>query len=168
MILVLTGQERFPFDRLLAMVDEGIGRGIIHGPVLAQTGSSRYVSRYMEGRPFFPPERLETIVRESERIISHAGVGSILMSLNARKIPIIVPRRSTFKEHVDDHQVELAARLEEIGRARVAHDAQDLYKIFQTPPGRIPRPSRNDRTAGCSTLIQCLSSIIAELAAKGG
>jgi len=168
MILVLTGQECFPFDRLLAMVDEGIGRGIIPGPVLAQTGSSRYRSRHMDGRPYFTPRRLETVVRESDAIITHAGVGSILMSLKARKFPIIVPRRAAFKEQVDDHQVELALRLEDIGRATVAHDAYGLYKIFQTAPSGALHLSLKHGTADGSALIQCLSSIIAELAAKNG
>lgn len=166
MILVLTGQECFPFDRLLAMVDEGIGRGIIPGPVLAQTGSSRYRSRHMDGKPYFTPRRLETVVRESDAIITHAGVGSILMSLEAGKLPIIVPRRAAFKEQVDDHQVELALRLEEVGKAKVAHDAQGLYKIFRSSPSGGFHLSPKHGSADGSTLIPCLSSIIAELAAK--
>lgn len=41
-------------------------------------------------------------------IVSHAGTGSILSSLMAGKIPIVVPRAANEGEHVDEHQVDLA------------------------------------------------------------
>jgi UDP-N-acetylglucosamine transferase subunit ALG13 len=164
MILVLTGQERYPFDRLLAMVDEGVGRGIIPGPVLAQTGWSRHAPDHLRAEAFLPAERLGAIIRESDAVITHAGVGSILMILEARKVPIIVPRRSDLKEHVDDHQVELACRLQEIGRARVAQDAGELFELFRNGSWRDGDRGKSAGGAAGSALVQGLGSIIAGIA----
>ena len=166
MILVLTGQERFAFDRLLAMVDEGLERGIIPGPVFAQTGSSRYEPRHIQAEAFLPSERLESMIREADGIITHAGVGSILMIIKAGKVPIIVPRRSEWGEHVDDHQVELARRLGETGRARMVEDAASLYALFQDEAWRARCPGRKAGAAPAAALAQGLGAIISEIAAR--
>jgi hypothetical protein len=57
--------------------------------------------------------------------VCHAGVGSALSALLVGKVPVLVPRRQKFGEHVDDHQVELAALLGDAGLAVVA-EASDL------------------------------------------
>jgi UDP-N-acetylglucosamine transferase subunit ALG13 len=51
-------------------------------------------------------------IEESDIVITHAGIGIIGDCLNLGKIPIVIPRRSSFREHVDDHQVEIVRLLE--------------------------------------------------------
>ncbi len=166
MILVLTGQERFAFDRLLAMVDEGVGRGIIPSPVFAQTGCSRYEPKHLRASAYFASDRLASLIREAEGVITHAGVGSILMTLHAGKVPIIVPRRRDLREHVDDHQVELAGRLQETGRARVVGDATELYAFFQGGAWRGRDRKGSTGPAPGQALMEGLGSIIDGLAAR--
>lgn len=52
---------------------------------------------------------------ESDVVVTHAGVGSILTALRAGRRPIVLPRRAELGEVVDDHQVQLTAGLEERG-----------------------------------------------------
>jgi UDP-N-acetylglucosamine--N-acetylmuramyl-(pentapeptide) pyrophosphoryl-undecaprenol N-acetylglucosamine transferase len=52
-------------------------------------------------------------------LITHAGVGTVLQALELGKRPVVVPRRSARREHVDDHQELIAALLSERGLAIV-------------------------------------------------
>ena len=41
-------------------------------------------------------------------VVSHAGVGTFVRCLEAGKAPVLVPRRASRGEHVDDHQLQIA------------------------------------------------------------
>lgn len=56
-------------------------------------------------------EEFDTLVRESDVVVSHAGVGTCLHLLELGVKPVLVPRRSARGEHVDDHQAQIAAEL---------------------------------------------------------
>ena len=134
MILVLTGLERFPFARLLAMVDEGLRRGLLVPPVFAQAGAGDDVPLGFPTEPRIPPERLERLIQEADLIITHAGVGSVVRSLNAGKPTIVVPRRRDLGEHIDDHQSEFADRMEKAGYVRVARTEEDFFRLLADSP----------------------------------
>ncbi len=51
-------------------------------------------------------------------LISHAGVGTALQALNQGANTILVPRRASHGEHVDDHQEQIARLLAERGLVR--------------------------------------------------
>ncbi|WP_345801559.1 glycosyltransferase [Microbacterium sp. AZCO] len=53
--------------------------------------------------------------READVVITHSGVGTILGLLEMGIYPVAVVRRSARKEHVDDHQEQIAALLRETG-----------------------------------------------------
>ncbi len=74
-------------------------------------------------------------------VITHAGVGSILVTLMNGKRPIVVPRLARFGEHVDDHQLELARRLSEIGVVTLIEDPDELASALQAEETAHPEPS---------------------------
>jgi len=47
------------------------------------------------------------LIKNADIVICHGGNGIIGESLAAGKIPVVIPRRKSFGEHIDDHQVEL-------------------------------------------------------------
>jgi len=55
-------------------------------------------------------------------VVTHSGVGSILNVLDRGKYPIVVPRLSKFGEHVDDHQIEIAAVISDLGLGSIILD----------------------------------------------
>jgi UDP-N-acetylglucosamine transferase subunit ALG13 len=59
----------------------------------------------------------DDLVRWSDVVISHAGVGSALRLLELGRCPVLVPRRKRRGEHVDDHQQQVARYLEGLGLA---------------------------------------------------
>jgi UDP-N-acetylglucosamine transferase subunit ALG13 len=110
-ILVAVGASQFPFDRLLRAVED-LPRT---EPVVVQHGPSKIRPTGASCRAFVPLEALAGLVREARVVVSHAGVGSILLALANGKKPYVVPRLRAFGETVDDHQVESARQFARAG-----------------------------------------------------
>jgi UDP-N-acetylglucosamine--N-acetylmuramyl-(pentapeptide) pyrophosphoryl-undecaprenol N-acetylglucosamine transferase len=79
--------------------------------VLWQTGDTDITGLPIKGFREIPSADLVAAIKESDVVISHAGVGNALTVLQAGRVPVLVPRRAAFNEHVDDHQVEIADEL---------------------------------------------------------
>jgi UDP-N-acetylglucosamine transferase subunit ALG13 len=131
MILVAVGSSQFPFDRLLRAVD-GLPRGerlvVQHGPSTVRPPDASCVD-------YVPFERFADLVREARVVVTHAGVGSILMSLGNGKRPYVVPRLRSFGETVDDHQVESARRFAEAGLVTLVEDPADIAEAVAAGNG---------------------------------
>lgn len=113
MIFVTVGTHEQAFDRLLKAVDEIAEKGILKEEVIIQTGYSNYIPKHCTWKKLFPYEEMVKNVEEARIVITHGGPSSFIMPLQLGKIPIVVPRKRAFHEHVNDHQVEFAKILEE-------------------------------------------------------
>ena len=105
------GTHIYAFDRLLALVDDAVERGLLPGPVVAQTGVSRYRPRAFEAQAWLDPSEIEAAVASSRYVITHAGSGLISAALGAGRRPLVLARRGDLREHFDDHQEQLAGEL---------------------------------------------------------
>lgn len=74
---------------------------------------------------FFPSSRFDSAALEAGTVISHAGVGSVLRLLELGIYPLLVVRRSSRGEHIDDHQSQIAELLAERNLAMV-READDI------------------------------------------
>ncbi|MBE2320242.1 hypothetical protein DVA67_030020 [Solirubrobacter sp. CPCC 204708] len=128
MILVVTGASQFPFDRLLRAVETLSG----DERVVAQYGCSAVQPRNAECVDFVPMARLAELVREARVVITHAGVGSILLCLSNGRRPVVVPRFKRFDETVDDHQVESSRRFAGAGLVTLVEDPSRLAEAIPT------------------------------------
>ena len=139
MIFISVGTEKFPFDRLVRAMDEARIHLQIKQEVFAQIGPTAYLPKSFPCEKFFDFDQMMTRIKEADIVVTHAGVGSTILSLNLGKIPIIFPRRSDLGEHLDDHQIEFAKKMEGINRVIVAYDEVQLiekinnyHKILRT------------------------------------
>jgi UDP-N-acetylglucosamine--N-acetylmuramyl-(pentapeptide) pyrophosphoryl-undecaprenol N-acetylglucosamine transferase len=87
--------------------------------VLWQTGATDVSGLPIAGKEALPSAELENAIARADVVISHAGVGSALSALRLGKLPILVPREAARKEHVDDHQQEIATELGDRGLALI-------------------------------------------------
>jgi UDP-N-acetylglucosamine transferase subunit ALG13 len=122
MILVTTGTTARPFDRLLRQVAELE----FDERVVVQHGASSVKPAKAVCLDYVSFDRFVELVREARVIVTHAGVGSILVTLMNGKRPCVVPRLAHFGEAVDDHQLELARRLTEMGIVTLVEDPGQL------------------------------------------
>jgi UDP-N-acetylglucosamine transferase subunit ALG13 len=128
MIFVITGTNGPPFDRLLLAVeafDTNEPLLVQHGPSTVRPARAKCVA-YLSFA-----ETIENI-REARLVVTHGGVGSILICLANGKRPFVVPRRARDGEVSDDHQVEFGQRLGEEGLAVYVGDPVDLPEALRT------------------------------------
>jgi UDP-N-acetylglucosamine--N-acetylmuramyl-(pentapeptide) pyrophosphoryl-undecaprenol N-acetylglucosamine transferase len=99
-------------ERLVGLVPPGV-------EVLWQTGVTDSTGLPLEARPSLPQHELHAAMAGADVVVAHAGIGSALGALNAGRLPVLVPRRSSRGEHVDDHQIQIARELD--GRGLALH-----------------------------------------------
>lgn len=107
MILVLLGTQANSFNRLLDKIQEMINKKVITEEVVVQAGRTKYESKDMEIYSLMPEEKLKELMEKANLVITHGGVGSIVLALKMGKKVIAVPRLSAFGEHINDHQIQI-------------------------------------------------------------
>ena len=136
MILVLLGTQNNDFHRLLDEVERNIKKGNIKDKVIVQAGFTKYKSSNMKIFSLIPKDELKKYVKEADLIITHAGVGSIEMSLEEGKKVIVVPRKKKYGEHVNNHQQDITKEFNKRGwiigidDVRMLEDALKKSKNF--------------------------------------
>ncbi len=139
LIFVTVGTHNQGFDRLIKTVDNLIGKRKIKERVLVQTGYTKYIPKNCESFDFAPYEKFIDICKKSSIVITHGGVGSIMIPLNLEKKTIVVPRLKIFGEHVDDHQLQIVKELEKQGRILPIYDINELEKTIKKAKKWEPR-----------------------------
>lgn len=79
--------------------------------VLWQTGVTPVGDLPIDAREHVPATEMEAAMAQADVVVAHAGTGSALTAFAAGRCPVLVPRRRTHGEHVDDHQVGTARML---------------------------------------------------------
>jgi beta-1,4-N-acetylglucosaminyltransferase len=128
MILVTVGSTYYPFDRLVRAVE----RLSVHEEIVVQHGTSAVRPVRATCVDFLPFEAFVDHVRSAHTVITHGGVGSIMVALANGKRPLVVPRLRRFGEAVDDHQVGSVRKLEEAGLVTMVEDPDRLAERLAT------------------------------------
>jgi len=126
MIFVTVGTEQFPFNRLIRAVDE-LKSALQGESVFMQIGHTTHIPSFPHER-FIPFGEFREKIRSARIVVSHAGAGTLLMCADSGKVPIMMARKRSFGEHVDDHQQMLAKRMVERGQILLIDKPEDLGK----------------------------------------
>jgi UDP-N-acetylglucosamine transferase subunit ALG13 len=127
MIFVTVGTNEAPFDRLI----RGIARLRLDEDFVIQHGHSSAIAvAGAEVVNFLPFERMVQTMQRARAVVTHAGVGSVMVALANGKRPIVVPRRKSFGEAVDDHQLQLGRRFAAAGLVTLVEELDDLAEAL--------------------------------------
>ena len=126
MIFVTVGTNEARFDRLLDAV-AGLDTD---EEIVVQYGASGVRPSNAELHDFLPFERIVELVRAARVVVTHAGVGSIMVALTQGKRPVTVPRRKMFDEAVDDHQVWFGKRFAAAGLVTYVESREQLQQAL--------------------------------------
>lgn len=145
MIFVTVGTHEQPFNRLLEYIDKLKENGTITEEVIMQTGFSTYEPRYCKWQKLFPYSEMVKMVEQARLVITHGGPSSFIMPLQVGKIPVVVPRKKEFNEHVNNHQLEFAkAVAERQGNIIVVEEIEQLGdlivnydKVVESMPAKL-------------------------------
>jgi UDP-N-acetylglucosamine transferase subunit ALG13 len=119
--LVTVGTSRvFRFDRLVATA-EAIG-----GHIVVQRGPSRLRPGAATVVDYMSFDDLNAEMAAADAVVTHAGIGSVLLAITHGHRPVVMARRPELGEGVDRHQLEFARRLHEQGLAVVIDEPGDV------------------------------------------
>ena len=138
MILVTLGTQDNSFERLLKEIEHLIETGIIQEKVIVQAGNTKFESNKMKIIDFVSQKELEEFINKASYIITHGGVGSITEALKQNKKIIAVPRKKEYKEHVNNHQMQIVENFDKQGYIIGIQDIEELEKAIKIIPNFKP------------------------------
>ena len=112
MIFVTVGTHEQPFDRLIKCIDKMVEEGKIDEKVIIQKGYTEFEPKYCENYKLISYDDMQRYIQEARIVITHGGPASFIAPLSIGKIPIVVPRKKEFKEHVNNHQLDFSKEIE--------------------------------------------------------
>lgn len=131
MIFVSVGTQDMQFDRLLKSVEKQIELGNIKERVIVQAGKTSFKSDKMEMRGFIEMDEFKGILKNSSLIICHGGVGTITDGLKNGKVVISCPRLEKYKEHINDHQIQIINNFGKMGYIIPLMNPDDLEEALK-------------------------------------
>ena len=138
MILVTLGTQDKRFERLIKQVEDCVKNKTINEEVIVQAGYTEYQSKYLKIIDYVSHSDFEKYINDCSLLITHGGVGSIMNGLNKNKKVIVCPRLSKYKEHTNDHQLDIVNEFAKQGYIIPLNendsldDALKLAKKFKT------------------------------------
>ena len=119
-----------PFDRLISAVDEWVEETQFAGDVLAQFGNSSFQAKSIETTRSLSPNDYSKIFSESDLIVGHAGMGTMITALDLGKPIIVMPRSAALGEHDNDHQFATVQHFQRGEWIQIAEDEAQLKSLL--------------------------------------
>ena len=132
MIYVTVGTMFLDFPRLIHAMD-GVARDTGERVVM-QVGLGKTIPAHCEHFGFKPHDEVLALQREARVIVCHAGIGSVMDALAARRPMVVVPRLKRHNEHMSDHQLDIAHAVQRRGWGLVVLEMADLPEACTNPP----------------------------------
>lgn len=131
MILVTLGTQDKSFKRLLEAIQKQIDNGNIKDKVVVQAGHTKFESKDMEIFELIPMEKFDELIDSCEILITHGGVGSIITGLKHNKKVIAAARLKEYKEHTNDHQLQIIENFSNDGYILGLDNFDELDKVLE-------------------------------------
>jgi len=130
------------FPRLVKAVAELKARGAIRDDVLLQIARmAEFAAQGCTVVPFLAPDEFARLIRGADVIVCHGGNGTLIQTLRAGRVPVVMPRQRRYGEHIDDHQIELSRALAAQDRVVLAMEVGDLEGAIAAARRRTQPPS---------------------------
>jgi UDP-N-acetylglucosamine transferase subunit ALG13 len=154
MIFVTVG-SMFPFDRLVSAIDQ-VAPNFSGQSFMAQIGAGQYSPKNIGFVRSLESASFTRTVEEARLIVAHAGMGSIITAMQARKPIVVMPRDKGLGEVTTDHQLATARRLLDKPGVFVAMREDDLMRcITQALNGDVkPEPIASPSLAALTSKLR--------------
>jgi UDP-N-acetylglucosamine transferase subunit ALG13 len=140
-IFVTVGTHHQPFTRLIRALE-----CFPPEELSVQHGYSPPPTRAAEACAFMGYDDVLERIGRARVVVTHAGVGTVLSAIRLGHVPVVVPRRAAFDEHVDDHQVDLTSAMAAAGKVLPVWHIDELEDIVASaPPPGAPEPTSATR-----------------------
>lgn len=160
MIFVTVGNTD-PFDRLIQAVERWALTQSPRKDIFAQIGAGEFIPTAFPSERFLDPLVFESRFEEAELVISHAGMGTIITSLELGKPLLVMPKRASLGEQRNEHQL---ATVEHVCRKYSICVAKDEFEFpsvvnrflgtIQTDIDATPSLAKRDASSSLLEFIQ--------------
>lgn len=134
MIFVTLGTQDKQFRRLLKAtlalrIDEKVV--IQYGSTKPDEDMVENLEKNFELHQYLSNEEFDKYMKEARVIITHAGVGTIIEGLKLDKMMIVAARLKKYKEHVNNHQLQILDTFEKEGYILRLDDFSKLPELLK-------------------------------------
>jgi len=119
---------------------------------MVQAGHTKYKSTAMEILQFVSYHAMLEWYDQAELIITHAGTGSIINGIKKGKVVIAVPRLKKYREHNDDHQLQITDALGSQGHLLPCIAIAELTSVLTKAKTFQPVPFLSGKSNLCTIL----------------
>ncbi len=144
LIFVTLGTQDKSFERLLELLEKEIKKKKITQEVVVQAGCTKFSSQYMQVLDYVPEDQFEKYIEDCSFLITHGGVGSIFTGLKHHKKILVMPRLAKYKEHHNDHQLEITEEFTKEGYILSFQDEKSFEKALKELPRFSPRQYKSN------------------------
>jgi UDP-N-acetylglucosamine transferase subunit ALG13 len=132
LIFVTVGTDHHPFHRLMDWLDGWLA-GIDAEAVrcVVQCGATP-PPRFAEWKAFLGRAEMDALLKEATTVVCHGGPGTIMACRRSGIRPIVVPRRRSFGEHVDDHQLAFTQILARKGEIELVDGREEFGAALES------------------------------------
>jgi UDP-N-acetylglucosamine transferase subunit ALG13 len=127
MIFATVGTQ-LPFRRMFDSLESVASK--LTTEIIAQTADPHWHSDRIETHVFLTPQHYGEIFGRADLIISHAGIGTVLMAIARQKPLIVMPRRASLGEHRNEHQLATVNMLKDNEGIYVVQDSKELGAVL--------------------------------------
>lgn len=160
MIFVTVGTQDKQFKRLLEEVERLIRNGKITDTVVAQIGNTKFKTdldgKYLHLIEFTTQREIEALLENADFIITHGGVATIIEGLNMNKKIIAVPRLKKYKEHVNDHQLQIIENFNKSGYIIGTKGVEELEEALERVEDFVPKKYNSNNEKFVERLVNCI------------
>lgn len=133
-VVVTVGTDHHPFDRLVGWIEAWSARRA-DVTTLLQRGESRSPtgldpSGGLRSVVMVPYDEMVSAMAGADAVVAQGGPAAIMDARSVGRRPIVVPRRGSLGEHVDDHQVAFAAWMGDRDLVTVAGSEEELAELL--------------------------------------
>lgn len=160
MIFLTVGTTKYPFSRFFEDIDQVLVDLKSSEQLIAQVGINRHIFKYNNFvvYPEIPFSKMIDYLSKARLVISHAGLGTTMLSLiHSKNKPILVPRIKSFREHIDDHQIFFTQHMEKKDLVKAVYPEGDrtlTLKKFIIKPEKNNYIQNNNRESLINKLDQ--------------
>lgn len=162
MIFVTVGTHEQPFNRLVEYMDKWAEKH--DEEVIIQTGYSTYKPVNSKWKKLYSYNEMNELFKEARIVITHGGPSSFIIPIQLGKIPIVVPRKKEFNEHVNDHQLtfckQVAERMEIICMIENVEELSGAIDQYDVVASKLGKKFGSNNARFCKKLADIVEEIM--------
>ena len=105
---------------------------------------------------FTTQREMEALIQNANLIITHGGVATIIEGLNHGKKIIAVPRLKKYKEHVNDHQLQIIENFDDSGYIIGTNGVEEIEKALEKTYQFVPQKYTSNNSEFVRKLEGCI------------